>query len=64
MNCECQHCEQLITGRAYRVTSEDSGVKLLDMTVCYYCFIEARRLGLHAEDVPPRDSAAGYRAHA
>lgn len=62
MSGACQHCGQLIAGKAYRVTSEDGGVKLLDMTVCFYCSIEAQRLGLHAEDVQPRHSAGGDRA--
>jgi hypothetical protein len=64
MNPECQHCGELVIGRTYRVISQDGGVILLDMTVCYYCFLEARRLGLHAEDVTPHDLSGGYRAHA
>lgn len=56
MNGECQHCGQWILGRTYRVTSEERGVTLLDMAVCYYCFVEARRLGLHAEEVPSYES--------
>ena len=30
----CQHCGELITGNAYRVTSEEEGISLLDMIVC------------------------------
>jgi hypothetical protein len=45
-------------GRAYRVTSEESGVMLLDMTVCYYCYIDAQRLGLHAEEIRPQRADA------
>jgi hypothetical protein len=30
----CQHCEELIVGNAYRVTSEDEDVTLLNMVVC------------------------------
>jgi len=48
----------------YRVISEDSGTTLLDLTVCYDCFLEARRLGLHAEEVKPRELFGGYHAHA
>ena len=48
-------------GKAYRVTSDESGVRLLDMTVCYYCFVDAQRLGLHAEEISARDSAAAAR---
>jgi hypothetical protein len=29
----------------YRVKSEESGVVLLDMVVCYNCYAEARALG-------------------
>ena len=29
----CQHCGELILGNAYRVTSEDQGITLLDMVV-------------------------------
>jgi superfamily II helicase len=42
----CEHCKELYDGRAYRVTSEEDGILLLDMIVCYSCSIEARRLGL------------------
>ena len=69
MTLECRHCGALVSGKAYRVTSEDGGVKLLDMIVCYCCFIEAQRLGLHTEEMNtvgmvteprPRDSAGLY----
>lgn len=55
MNYQCQHCGQFIMGKAYRVISEESGIRLLDMTVCYYCYIDAQRLGLSAEEIRPRD---------
>ena len=55
MNYQCQHCGQFMTGKAYRVTSEDSGALLLDMIVCHYCFVDARRLGLHTEEIRPQD---------
>ena len=42
----CEHCGELYHGRAYRVTSEEDGILLLDMIVCHSCSIEARRLGL------------------
>ena len=57
MNFECQHCRQLICGKAYRVVSEESGVTLLDMTVCYYCFTDAKRLGLDAKEMRMADMA-------
>ena len=40
-----------MVGNAYRVTSEDQGIPLLDMVVCSLCFMEAKRLHLHAEEV-------------
>jgi hypothetical protein len=52
---QCQHCGQIMAGKAYRVTSEESGVTLLDMVVCYYCFVDAQRLGLHVEELRPRE---------
>ncbi len=61
MNYQCQHCGQLIMGKAYRVTSEESGIRLLDMTVCYYCFIDAQRLGLNTEEIHLRDAAPAPR---
>jgi len=42
----CEHCGEPYKGSAYRVTSEEDGIILLDMIVCYACSIEARRLGL------------------
>jgi hypothetical protein len=47
----CQHCGELIVGNAYRVTSEENGIILLDMIVCSLCFMEAKRLRLHTEEV-------------
>jgi hypothetical protein len=64
MNSECQRCGELTSGRTYRVISQDGGTTLLDLTVCYYCYLEARRLGLHAEDVTPSELFGGYHAHA
>jgi hypothetical protein len=51
MENNCQHCGELIVGNAYRVTSEDRGITLLDMVVCSLCFMEAKRLHLHAEEI-------------
>jgi hypothetical protein len=38
MDRTCQHWGELIIGDAYRVTSEDQGIPLLDLVVCslYY----------------------------
>ena len=45
----CQHCGELIVGNAYRVTSEEEGMTLLDMVVCSFCAMEAKKLRLHTE---------------
>ena len=47
----CEHCCDLIVGNAYRVTSEEAGISLLDMIVCSLCFMEAKRLHLHAKEI-------------
>jgi hypothetical protein len=51
MKQNCQHCGELIAGNTYRVTSEEAGITLLDMVVCSLCFMEAKRLGLHAVEI-------------
>jgi hypothetical protein len=56
MEYYCQHCNSLATGSAYRVTSEQDGVMLLDLIVCYECCLDARRLGLNAEQIVLRDN--------
>lgn len=62
MKQNCQHCEQLILGNVYRVTSEDEGIPLLNMIVCYHCFMAARRLGLHAEKIDVRSKQVSARS--
>jgi hypothetical protein len=64
MNCECQRCGGLTNGKTYRVMSQDGGLLLLDLTVCYYCFLEARRLGLTAKNVPGDSYHDDHRVHA
>jgi|AmaraimetFIIA100_FD_contig_41_18653843_length_864_multi_6_in_0_out_0_1 hypothetical protein len=49
MEWMCDHCLALFAGVPYRVKSEESGVVLLDMIVCHYCYLEARKLGLRTE---------------
>jgi RNase P subunit RPR2 len=56
----CRHCDKVVIGRPYRVTSEENGVTLLDMTVCHSCDEQARALGLHSEAVR---SASRVRKH-
>ena len=48
----CDHCEGvLLNTKAYRVRSEDGGLTLLDMIVCYACHLEAQNLGLETEEI-------------
>ena len=49
----CDHCEGPLTGKAYRVLSEEDGVRLLDMVVCHACYLEARRIGLETAELGP-----------
>ena len=47
----CQHCYELIVGNAYRVTSKEAGITMLDIVVCSRCLMEAKRLHLHTEEI-------------
>jgi hypothetical protein len=51
----CQHCENPITGKIYRVTNEEGGVLTLEMIVCEPCSEQALSLGLKIEEL---DAAA------
>jgi hypothetical protein len=46
----CEHCDEVYQSTAYRVTSEEDGIVLLDMVVCYSCSVEARTLGLQTKE--------------
>ena len=56
MEYYCQHCKTFTMGTTYRVTIESDGLVLLDLTVCYECYGDARRLGLHTEPINPGDT--------
>ncbi len=47
----CKHCDEIILGNAYHVTSEEDGIALLDMVVCAECAAEAKRLQLHTREI-------------
>ena len=49
----CDHCEGILTSKAYRVISEDpeGGEILLAMTVCPRCSEKAQELGLKIEEI-------------
>ena len=57
----CEHCGELIIGDAYRVTSEDQGIPLLDLVVCCLCSMEAKRLRLHTEEINVRSKQVSAR---
>ncbi len=47
----CRHCDETIEGKAYRVTSEEDGVLLLNMVVCASCAAVAKSLLLNTEEI-------------
>ena len=53
----CDHCEGILTSKAYRVISEDSeaGGILLDMIVCHPCSDKAEELGLQIDEIDFND---------
>jgi len=59
---QCQHCGQAISGKMFRVRSEESGVTLLDIRVCHYCYIDAKRLGLDVKEMRTPDTSARSRS--
>jgi hypothetical protein len=61
MNQNCQHCGTWIVGDVYRVTSEYEGTTLLDMIVCFPCSMEAKKLGLHTEELKVRSKEVSAR---
>jgi hypothetical protein len=56
-NATCDHCEGvLFNNKAYRVRTQDHGLILLDMVVCYACNLEAKNLGLETDELHAPDS--------
>jgi hypothetical protein len=51
MKFTCRHCDKLTEGLAYRVRSEEAGVILLEMIVCYSCFEQTKNLGLDVKEI-------------
>jgi hypothetical protein len=47
----CRHCDEIATGKIYRVFSEEDGLILLNMVVCRSCYDQARQLGLDGEEI-------------
>jgi hypothetical protein len=50
----CDRCDEYFTGDSYRVTSEADGDVMLDMIVCYRCWLQASELGLDTEAIEGR----------
>ena len=51
-NGTCDHCEGvLLNNKAFRVRTQDQGLILLDMIVCYACNLEAQNLGLETDEL-------------
>jgi len=61
MGYTCEHCDGSLVGNAYRVTSDEAGITLLDIVVCSLCFMEAKRLHLHAEEIDIRSKQTSAR---
>jgi RNase P subunit RPR2 len=55
MNITCRHCDEGIEGKAYRVTSEEDGIVLLNMIVCASCAAAAKSLLLNTEEITPEE---------
>ena len=48
----CDHCERVLTKKAYRVISEDpKGGMLLNTVVCDHCQQKAQELGLVTREI-------------
>ncbi len=46
MDFICRRCDRITKQKLYRVTTEDTGVVLLNMLVCSSCARLAKKLGL------------------
>ena len=58
MEFVCRRCDRVTKQRAYRVTTEDGGLVLLNMLVCPSCAQLAKRLGLPVVKVESAKRAA------
>ena len=60
----CSHCNKICEGNTFRVSSEEDGIRLLDMIVCFSCALEARHLGLSTQKVEfaPKEQMSGSEA--
>lgn len=63
MNHICEHCDEIIVGNAYQVTSKENGIALLDIIVCAVCVAEAKSLQLHIRVITQENIEMLSRAH-
>ena len=59
----CRHCNEASEGDAYRVSSEENGVVLLDIIVCFQCAMEARGLELSTQRIEAPSELRQARSH-
>ena len=56
-NSTCDHCEGiLLNNKAYLVRTQEDGLILLNMIVCYACHLEAKNLGLETDELQATDT--------
>ena len=56
-NSTCDHCEGiLLDNKAYLVRTQEHGLILLNMIVCYACHLEAKNLGLETDELQSTDT--------
>ena len=61
MDTICQHCYERIVGNGYRVISEEAGIVMLNLIVCFHCSLEAKRLGLNTNAILHRSKRGSTR---
>jgi hypothetical protein len=58
-NSTCDHCEGiLLNNKAYLVRTQEHGLILLNMIVCYACHLEAKNLGLETDELQATDTGS------
>lgn len=55
-NSTCDHCEGILLNKAYLVRTQEHGLILLNMIVCYACHLEAKNLGLETDELQAIDT--------
>ena len=58
-NSTCDRCEGiLLNNKAYLVRTQEHGLILLNMIVCYACHLEAKNLGLETDELQATDTGS------